>query len=123
MTNNNPLTYILSKAKFDATSHRLISALANYNFTVSYRPGKFNTDTDALSRKLYLFSDTVKAICNSAILDIPDADTLPLSFPYDEVTGISDIDWRREQKENKAIARVMEILEQREESRNESIMV
>ncbi|XP_078316840.1 uncharacterized protein LOC144620354 [Crassostrea virginica] len=69
------------------------------------------------------FRDTVKAICNSAILDIPDADTLPLSFPYDEVTGISDIDWRREQKENKAIARVMEILEQREESRNESIMV
>ena len=32
-TDNNPLTYILTTAKLDATSHRWVAALAAYNFT------------------------------------------------------------------------------------------
>ena len=32
VTDNNPLTYILSKAKLDATSHRWVSALALLRF-------------------------------------------------------------------------------------------
>ena len=71
----------------------MVFALANYKFTISCGPGKFYSDADALSRNPYVFSDTVEAICNSAILDIPDADSLPQSLPLDEVTGISDIDW------------------------------
>ena len=49
-TNNNPLTYILTTAKLDATSHRWVAALAAYNFSLNYRPGKANIDVDALSR-------------------------------------------------------------------------
>ena len=49
-TDNNPLTYILTTTKLDATSHRWVAALAAYNFTLSYRPGKTNIDADALSR-------------------------------------------------------------------------
>ena len=49
-SNNNPLTYILTTAKLDATSHRWVAALAAYNFTLNHRPGKANTDADALSR-------------------------------------------------------------------------
>ena len=49
-TDNNPLTYILTTAKLDATGHRWVAALAAYNFTLSYRQGKTNIDTDALSR-------------------------------------------------------------------------
>ena len=49
-TDNNPLTYVLTSAKLDATGHRWIAALSAYNFTITYKPGKTNTDADILSR-------------------------------------------------------------------------
>ena len=49
-TDNNPLKYILTTAKLDATGHRWVAALAAYNFTLNYRPGKTNIDADVLSR-------------------------------------------------------------------------
>ena len=49
-TDNNPLTYVLTTAKLDATGHRWLAALSAYDFTISYKPGKTNTDADALSR-------------------------------------------------------------------------
>ena len=36
---NNPLTYVLTKAKLDATSHRWVAVLTGYNFTISYEQG------------------------------------------------------------------------------------
>ena len=48
-TGNNPLTYVLTTAKSDATGHRWIAALSNYNFSITYRPGKGYHDADALS--------------------------------------------------------------------------
>ena len=50
ITYNNPLTFMLKNAKLDATGHRWVAQLANYNFTVSYRPGSSNHVADALSR-------------------------------------------------------------------------
>ena len=49
-TDNNPLTYILTTATLDATGHRWFAALSNYTFNISYKPGRNNTDADALSR-------------------------------------------------------------------------
>ena len=49
-TNNNPLTYILTTAKLDASSHCWVTSLANYNFRLHYQAGKANIDVDALSR-------------------------------------------------------------------------
>ena len=49
-SDNNPLTYVLSSAKLDATGHRWLAALANYNFSVKYKPGVKNVDADILSR-------------------------------------------------------------------------
>ena len=46
----NPLSYILTSAKLNATTIRWIGELANYNFNVKYRPGKLSTDCDYLSR-------------------------------------------------------------------------
>ena len=51
LTDNNPLTYVLTTAKLDATGHRWLAALANYNFVIKYRPGKGNADADGLSRR------------------------------------------------------------------------
>ena len=47
---NNPLTYILTTAKLDVTGQRWVASLANYNFMIFYRSGKFNEEADALSR-------------------------------------------------------------------------
>ena len=49
-TDNNPLTYVLTTTKLDATGQRWIASLANYNFRIHYRSGKSYIDADALSR-------------------------------------------------------------------------
>ncbi len=41
---------VLSTAKLDATGHRWLSELANFDFDIKYRSGKVNRDADALSR-------------------------------------------------------------------------
>ena len=67
-TDNNPLTYILTTAKLDATGHRWVAALSNYTFSISYKPDKNNTDADALSRIKWpeavdISSQSVHAVC------------------------------------------------------------
>ena len=51
VTDSNPLTYILTSAKLDATSYRWLSALSTYSFQLQYRAGVQNRDADALSRR------------------------------------------------------------------------
>ncbi len=50
-TDNNPLTYVLTSAKLSAVGHRWLAALATYDFTIQYRPGRHNIDADLLSRQ------------------------------------------------------------------------
>ena len=47
-TDNNPLTYILTTAKLDATGQRWVTSLANYNFKIFYKSGKLNVEVDVL---------------------------------------------------------------------------
>lgn len=49
-TDNNPLTYVLTPAKLNATRHRWVAQLADFNFSIKYHPGKSNADVDGLSR-------------------------------------------------------------------------
>ena len=67
-TDNNPLTYILTTAKMDATGHRWVASLSNYSFSITYKPGKNNKDDDALSRIKWheavdISSQSVHAVC------------------------------------------------------------
>ena len=48
-TDNNPLTYVLTTAKLDATGQWWVASLANYNFKIFYKSGKLNVEVDALS--------------------------------------------------------------------------
>ena len=66
-TDNNPLTYILTTAKLNATGQRWVANLANYNFSIKYKSGKANVDADALSRNpwdMQLDTAIVKSIIN-----------------------------------------------------------
>ena len=49
-TDNNPLLYVLSSAKLNATGQRWVNELADFNINIHYNPGRNNTDADALSR-------------------------------------------------------------------------
>ena len=49
-TDNNPLTYVMTTAKLNATGMRWVTELADYDFVIKYRPGKNNNDADGLSR-------------------------------------------------------------------------
>ena len=49
-TDNNPLTYILTSAKLDATTQRWVAALSSYDFDIIYRAGVSNADADGMSR-------------------------------------------------------------------------
>lgn len=48
-TDNNPLVHLQS-ARLGAVEQRWASQLANYNYTLKYRPGKLNQNADILSR-------------------------------------------------------------------------
>ena len=48
-TDNNPLAYVLTTAKWDALGHRWITCLANYNFHIHYKSRKSNLEAAALS--------------------------------------------------------------------------
>uniref|UniRef100_A0A8C5M8Z4 Gypsy retrotransposon integrase-like protein 1 n=1 Tax=Leptobrachium leishanense TaxID=445787 RepID=A0A8C5M8Z4_9ANUR len=49
-TDNNPLTYILTKAKLDACEQRWVSKLSGYTFDLKHIAGRKNIVADALSR-------------------------------------------------------------------------
>jgi hypothetical protein len=69
-TDNNPLTYVLTTAKLDATGQRWIAALGMYNFKILYRSGKANADANGLSRLPHrceeyssVPEEVIKALC------------------------------------------------------------
>ncbi|KAL1269573.1 hypothetical protein QQF64_031862 [Cirrhinus molitorella] len=51
ITDSNPLTYLLTSAKLDATSYRWLSSLSTFTFKIWYRAGSRNQDADGLSRR------------------------------------------------------------------------
>ncbi|KAI4875687.1 hypothetical protein NFI96_005150 [Prochilodus magdalenae] len=51
ITDNNPLTYVLTSAKLDAAGHRWLAALSSFDFNIQYRAGRKNQDADGLSRR------------------------------------------------------------------------
>ncbi|MCG8033934.1 MAG: DDE-type integrase/transposase/recombinase, partial [Candidatus Thiodiazotropha taylori] len=120
-TDNNPLTYIFSTAKLDATGQRWLAALSNYNCSLKYRSGKSNKDADGLSRKYEgetittVFPDVLKAISQSVLVErdqrpfieslVDGDDDTPLDEMSEEVipdsvltgTALTSQDWQNAQ--------------------------
>ena len=133
VTDNNPLTYILTSARLDATGHRWVAALSSYNFTITYRSGKLNQDADALSRlpeptepQTMVYPDVLKAILNSCQVlteERPLAESLIVThalhadapendIPQDQLKALSlsSAHWNRGQGDDPVISRVKQIV-------------
>lgn len=65
-SDNNPLTYVLTSAKLNATGGRWVAELADFHFTIKYRPGKENIDADSLSR-MPLDIETIMEQCTEEL--------------------------------------------------------
>lgn len=93
-TDNNPLTYVLTSAKLDATGHRWLAALSSFNFDIVNRPAKSNADADSLSRHPSLTDkmsvDSVQAVCHGTQTQ-PYIETLCMNNSV-----INDIDFGQE---------------------------
>ena len=77
-TDNNPLTYILTSAKLNATGLRWVNELADFHFDIRYRPGKANADADTLSRMPVSFEDYMKSCSEVVNRDVLDAITFSI---------------------------------------------
>ena len=129
-TDNNPLTYVLSTVKLDATGHRWLASLSNFNFKLIYRSGKSNGDADGLSRRPQdteeMFPDVVSAVCQALTVkrdNCPLAETLVITSAnsvLDSVesqpdicvdsTDFSTVDWAKEQSTDVTIDRVQKMV-------------
>ena len=116
-TDNNPLTYVLSSAKLDATGHRWLAALSAYNFDIKYKSGKQNADADALSRHpecSLIDSSIIKAICQSRDVSYAESLTVhPLDDVDEDITELGVRDWRRLQREDPSLKPIFQYMTNR----------
>ena len=96
LTDNNPLTYIFTTAKLDATWQRWVASLSDYNFCNKYRRGRNNAAADGLkTRKTdpepekVIFPEVFKAICQFIAVTAGQC-------PFIESVTVSDSPFRSE---------------------------
>ncbi|KAK6190485.1 hypothetical protein SNE40_002347 [Patella caerulea] len=120
-TDNNPLTYVLTSAKLDATGHRWLAALENYTFNIKYRPGRQNIDADCLSRLTSDHQEEITSISSEIIKALPSSlldsgfveclatqvvlatQVIPDSSLQELSSSDSFVDWSRKQKSDSVI--------------------
>ena len=117
VTDNNPLTYVLTTAKLDATGHRWVAELADYDFDIVYRPGSKNADADGLSR-CHERPEAVQATTVSALLQgstCTDVACLLSNSVPDNLGTVTAImtkeEWKTAQSEDEVIRLVMDHIE------------
>ncbi|KAM9735208.1 uncharacterized protein ACNS7B_014526 [Menidia menidia] len=138
-TDNNPLTYVLTSAKLNATMMRWVAELADFRFTIKYRPGKANSDADGLSRmpldiEKYMLtcsqqmqSDTLSSFSKGLSMHWEEEEPLlcPLTIataiaelssepPTDAIMQISPEDLRAAQEEDTLLRRVRQCVVQQQ---------
>ena len=96
-TDNNPLTYVLTTAKLDATGHRWVAALSNYTFGIIYKPGKDHVDAvHAACEGIQTPHGKVETLCHGAqVVDALSQDNAP--------PGMTPLEWCQAQSKDPTI--------------------
>ena len=114
-SDNNPLTYVLTTAKLDATSQRWVAVLANYNFKIIYRSGKQNIDADALSQ-IPWETEQVSTTLERGLCGVSHISTKPvtmMSLKPEILPKLTHQDWVKEQALNNDIHTVIQLLKEK----------
>ena len=115
-TDNNPLMYIMTTAKLDATIQRWVASLAGYMFKIFYQSGKQNIKADALSHIEWDKDDVAAVLEQGCCLE----SSLPLVPPEVVVTKatrpdlkpqLTNQEWRQEQRSDPDIHKIIQLLE------------
>ena len=135
LTDNNPLTYVLTTAKLDATGQRWVASLCDYDFVIKYRSGRKNIDADSLSRvpssekeERVILPEVLKALSFSlkvencpliesvALSDtsatVPPLLQLEISEQHLNAHGLTTKDWRKAQQATPSLKLITDRLEQ-----------
>ena len=115
-TDNNPLTYVLTSAKLDATGHRWLAALSSFDFSLCYKPGKCNLDADMLSR-IPRNVDSEEVV--RAVLQLKDQDAFVHSLCFkqtvvnhlEELPSVDPLDVAQLQRDDPVLRYVIELFE------------
>ena len=133
ITDNNPLTYILTTVKLDATGQRWVASVSDYSFTIKSRSGKKNADADGLSCRqegntgeCIVFLDVIKAVSMSVTAtECPFIDSVYVSEASDstptftediseqllQTHGLTAKDWRKAHLQDLSLSLVIKCLE------------
>jgi len=132
ITDNNPLTYVMSSAKLDATGLRWVSELSMYDFSLKYRPGRLNQAADALSRIddwEELDAESVRAVCSGlnvccyvSCLAVSEA-AVPDMPNQQSADSMTRQDWVKLQREDQVIRLVSEAMETQDGLKTDQIEV
>lgn len=126
MTDNNPLTYVMTSAKLDATGQRWVAALSSYDFSLSYLAGSKNLSADYLSRNVQdteqkQSEDVVKALLQSCLTQHPWVQSLNVEESCVDSCGLLDglvsmekLDVANLQKQDEVIGTVISLLQRDE---------
>ena len=123
-TDNNPLTYILTTAKLDATGQRWVASLAKYNFKIFYKSGKLNVEADALlhipwesAQVEHMEPLIVKTMLQSKLeseISFPEEHfpekLLLKSMTVDTTLKLTQKDWVKEQMDDVDVNKIVQLL-------------
>ena len=123
-SDNNPLTYILTNKKLDATAQRWVSSLEPYSFTIKYKPGIDNTVADALSRRFEgedadntrKYQDWVKTVCEGFAecpSDQPQVAAITIHDTLGDIAPTTDYDWVVLQESDASLALIKDFVVQK----------
>ena len=122
-TDNNPLTHVLTTAKYDASGHRWAAALSNHTLSIIHKPGKANRDADALSRikwpeAVELPSQSMHAVCEGVQAPHGKIETLCLGTQAVGVLsqenmplGMTPLEWSQAQTKDSALCQIIEAIQ------------
>ena len=100
-TDHNPLIYIRSSAKLDATGQRWTAELARFDFDIRYKPGINNCDADALSRAPVTRISEETAVTRRS--EEGTDDDSPTEVQIRAITATAICDWEIEQDRDEEI--------------------
>lgn len=128
-TDNNPLTYVLTSAKLNAVGMRWVNDLTDYNFSIKYRPGKLNVDSDYLSRRSLGIEELrrecteecgpkemdaavshLHASCSPILVDVVNAEQLLLNSEGNNLSKVPVEELKKHQKEDDIIGPVYDMV-------------